>query len=290
MSLISNPLALDSPLAETSEAAITGTLIKMPAQLDNGVHYQLALGEHRVSLNAHLGKLITLTHTGQIFCNACNRKTNKSYAQGHCFPCMKKLARCDMCIMKPETCHYFAGTCREPEWGEQHCMVEHIVYLANTSGLKVGITRHTQVPTRWIDQGATQALPILRVATRQLSGLVEVALAELVADKTNWRTMLKGGEADIDLKAEAARLLPVIQQKIDELQLNYGAQAVTVLDEDVVNLSYPVLEYPTKIASHNFDKNPEVSGVLLGIKGQYLILDSGVINLRKFTGYEVSFS
>lgn len=275
---------------EKQPAAITGTLIKMPSQLDDGVHYQLALGEHRVSLNAHLGKRITLTHTGQIFCNACGRKTNKSYAQGHCFPCMRKLASCDMCIMKPETCHYFAGTCREPEWGEQHCMVGHIVYLANTSGLKVGITRQTQVPTRWIDQGATQALPILRVATRQLSGLVEVALAELVADKTNWRTMLKGGEADIDLKAEAARLLPVIQQKIDELQLNYGEQAVTVLDEAVVNLSYPVLEYPTKIASHNFDKNPEVSGVLLGIKGQYLILDSGVINLRKFTGYEVSFS
>lgn len=272
-----------------NEGPLTGSLIKMPAHLESPIHYQLSLGEHSVSLNEHLGRPITLTHTGRIFCTACGRKSSKSYAQGHCFPCMKKLASCDMCIMKPETCHYFAGTCREPEWGEQHCMVGHIVYLANTSGLKVGITRQTQVPTRWIDQGATQALPILHVATRQISGLVEVALAELVADKTNWRTMLKGGEADIDLKAEATRLLPAIQQKIDELQLNYGQQAVTLLDEAVVSLSYPVLEYPTKIASHNFDKNPEVSGILLGIKGQYLILDSGVINLRKFTGYEVSF-
>ncbi|MBM7455393.1 hypothetical protein HNR62_001253 [Oceanisphaera litoralis] len=267
---------------------ITGTLIKMPATLAAPVFYQLALGEHRIDLNPLLGQTLTLTHTGNIYCDACGRKTSKSYSQGHCFPCMKKLARCDMCVMKPETCHYFEGTCREPEWGDTHCMVGHIVYLANTSGLKVGITRHTQVPTRWIDQGATQALPILRVATRQISGLVEVALAEMVADKTNWRAMLKGGEADRDLKAEAARLLPEIQDKIGDLLLKYGEDAVTVLDEAVVELNYPVLEYPTKIASHNFDKHPVVSGTLLGIKGQYLMLDTGVINLRKFTGYEVT--
>ena len=101
--------------------------------------------------------------------------------------------------------------------------------------------------------------------------------------------MLRGGEADLDLKAEAARLLPAIQDKIDELQLKYGADAIKILDEPVVTLNFPVLEYPTKIASHNFDKNPVVSGTLQGIKGQYLLLDTGVINLRKFTGYEVSF-
>ncbi|MCC4263954.1 DUF2797 domain-containing protein [Oceanimonas baumannii] len=267
---------------------ITGTLIKMPARPEAPVAYELALGEHRIGLNDRLGQPLRLTFTGQIHCDACGRKTSKSYAQGHCFPCMKKLARCDMCVMKPETCHYFEGTCREPEWGDSHCMVDHIVYLANTSGLKVGITRGTQVPTRWIDQGATQALPIMRVATRQLSGFVEVALAEMVADKTNWRAMLKGDEAEVDLKAEAARLLPEIQAKLADLTLKYGAEAITVLDEPVVSLSYPVLEYPKKIVSHNFDKNPEVAGTLLGIKGQYLILDTGVINLRKFTGYQIS--
>lgn len=266
----------------------TGTLIKMPATLAAPVAYQLALGEHRLDLNARLGQPIKLTFTGNIYCDACGRKTSKSYSQGHCFPCMKKLARCDMCVMKPETCHYFEGTCREPEWGDRHCMVEHIVYLANTSGLKVGITRATQVPTRWIDQGATQALPILSVATRQLSGFVEVALADMVADKTNWRAMLKGDEAPLDLKAQAERLLPEIKDKLAELTLKYGEDAISVLDEPVVELSYPVLEYPTKITSHNFDKHPEVAGTLLGIKGQYLILDTGVINLRKFTGYEVT--
>lgn len=270
-------------------SSITGTLIKMPATLEAPVAYQLALGEARLALNPLIGQSITLTYTGNIYCDACGRKTSKSYSQGHCFPCMKKLARCDMCILKPETCHYFEGTCREPEWGDSHCMVPHVVYLANTSGLKVGITRASQLPTRWIDQGATQALPIFRVATRQISGLVEVALAELVADKTNWRAMLKGDETPLDLKAEAGRLLPEIQARLADLSLRFGNEAIVPLDEALVAIRYPVLQYPIKIASHNFDKNNTVSGVLLGIKGQYLILDSGVINLRKFTGYEVRF-
>lgn len=267
---------------------VTGTLIKMPAQHASTIQYQLAVGEHRIELNPFLGQTLTLSHTGNIFCTACGRKTKKSYAQGHCFPCMRKLASCDMCVMKPETCHYFEGTCREPEWGDSHCMVPHYVYLANTSGIKVGITRHTQLPTRWIDQGATQGLPILKVATRQISGLVEVALAKKVADKTNWRTMLRGDEAPLDLTAAAAQLLPEIQSTIDELQLTYGADAIRVLEQPIVDLSFPVLEYPQKIVSHNFDKNPHVSGTLLGIKGQYLIFDTGVINVRKFTGYEIS--
>ena len=203
---------------------------------------------------------------------------------------MRKLASCDMCIMKPETCHHAAGTCKEPQWGEENCMIPHYVYLANTSGLKVGITRHTQVPTRWIDQGATQALPIFKVQTRLQSGLVEVALAEFIADKTNWRTMLKGPGDAIDLKAAAAELIPQIKPKLDELAQLFGATAIEVLNEEVVDLAYPVNQYPKKLTSFNFDKDPNISAVLLGIKGQYLIFDTGVINIRKFTSYEVSVS
>ncbi|MBY5921574.1 DUF2797 domain-containing protein [Ferrimonas balearica] len=267
-----------------------GTLSKMAAQLGQPAQYQLKVGDDRLPLNGLIGQSLTLNFTGNIYCDACGRKTSKSYSQGHCFPCMKKLARCDMCIMKPETCHFAQGTCREPEWGETHCMIPHFVYLANTSGLKVGITRHSQVPTRWLDQGATQALPILKVATRQLSGLVEVELAKLVADKTNWRAMLKGAGEAIDLKAEAERLLPAIEEKLTALGAQFGVDAIERLDEAVVNIDYPVDLYPSKIASHNFDKKPEVSGVLQGIKGQYLIFDTGVINIRKFTGYEVAVS
>ena len=265
-----------------------GTLQKMKSSLGDVVEYQLPVGENFLPLNPLIGKTLKLTHTGNIFCDACGKKTKKSYSQGHCFPCMKKLARCDMCIMKPETCHYAKGTCREPEWGDTHCMVSHYVYLSNTSGLKVGITRHTQLPTRWIDQGATQALAILKVKTRQISGLVEIALAEMVADKTNWRAMLKGDNENIDLKMEAARLLPIIESRLNELLALYGEDAVEQLDEKLVTIQYPVTQYPTKISSHNFDKTPIVEGTLLGIKGQYLIFDTGVINIRKFTSYEVA--
>lgn len=265
-----------------------GTLKKMKSSLGSEVEYQLPVGDELLPLNPLIGKTLKLTYTGNIFCDACGKKTKKSYSQGHCFPCMKKLARCDMCIMKPETCHYAKGTCREPEWGDTHCMVPHYVYLSNTSGLKVGITRHTQLPTRWIDQGATQALPILKVKTRQISGLVEIALAEMVADKTNWRAMLKGDNENIDLKAEAERLLPTIETRLNELLALYGEDAVEQLKEELVSIQYPVTQYPTKITSHNFDKTPTVEGTLVGIKGQYLIFDTGVINIRKFTSYEVT--
>lgn len=269
---------------------LTGPLRKMLGlrDQDGNIEYQLPIGDQLLPLNALIGHRLTLSFSGEIRCSHCDRKTKKSYSQGFCYVCMQKLAQCDMCIMKPETCHYDKGTCREPAWGEKHCLTSHFVYLANTSGLKVGITRHTQLPTRWIDQGATQALPIFKVNTRLQSGLVETALAEFVADKTNWRAMLKGSNDAIDLKAKAAELIPSIEERLAQLKLQFGEDAVEQLDESVVDLHFPVQQYLSKISSFNFDKTPEVSGTLMGIKGQYLIYDTGVINIRKFTSYHVS--
>lgn len=267
-----------------------GTLKKLHSNLDEQVHYQLPVGEQLVDLKPFIGKSITLTHTGNIFCCSCGKKTKKSYSQGHCYVCMKKLASCDMCILKPETCHYDQGTCREPEWGEANCMVDHYVYLSNTSSLKVGITRHTQIPTRWIDQGATQGLPILKVKTRQISGLIEVELAKHIADKTNWRTLLKGDGNPIALEQRCAELLPLVQDKIDEIRQQFGQDAIDILSAETTSIQYPVTQHPSKITSHNFDKNPVVTGLLQGIKGQYLIFDTGVINVRKFTSYEIEVS
>lgn len=266
---------------------ITGTLRKLKSSLDNGVEYSLPVGDQLVPLNPLIGKPITLKHTGNIYCCSCGKKTKKSYSQGHCFVCMKKLASCDMCIMKPETCHYDAGTCREPQWGEDNCMVDHFVYLSNTSSLKVGITRHTQIPTRWIDQGATQGLPIFKVKTRYISGLIEVELAKHIADKTNWRTLLKGDGAPMPLEERAKELIPLVMPVVDEIKAKFGDDAVELLEDSITDIAYPVTEHPTKIVSHNFDKEPVVKGTLKGIKGQYLILDTGVINIRKFTSYEV---
>lgn len=267
-----------------------GNLRKMVGDLHQGnVSYQLRLDDQLLDISSYIGQPIKLVYTGNVNCVACGRKTKKSFSQGHCFPCSQKLACCDMCIMKPETCHYHQGTCREPQWGEQHCMIPHYVYLANTSGIKVGITRHSQIPTRWIDQGATQALPIFKVNTRQQSGLVEVALAEYIADKTNWRTLLKGNGDAIDLSFEATSLIPKIDQRLNQIRLQFGDDAIEQLSESVIELNYPVAKFPAKISSHNFDKNPEVIGTLEGIKGQYLMLDTGVINVRKFSGYQVQF-
>lgn len=270
---------------------VSGHLSKMVVELATPVNYYLPLDDERVLLNDYLGQRISLNYAGEIHCCHCGRKTKKSFNQGFCFPCLKKLARCDSCIVSPEKCHYEQGTCREPEWGEAFCLTDHVVYLANSSGIKVGITRATQLPTRWIDQGAVQALPIMRVATRLQSGLVEDTLRQHVADKTNWRKMLKGEIEAVDLATTRDNLFERCQSELAALNERFGVQALQpVVDAECVDIEYPVLEYPTKVSSQNFNKTPLVEGTLMGIKGQYLILDTGVINMRKFTAYNISFS
>lgn len=268
-----------------------GTLSKMSSRLAEPVQYELRVGEHRLPLNERLGQHIRLVYTGRILCTHCGRLTKKSFNQGYCYPCFTRLAQCDSCIMSPEKCHYAEGTCREPAWGEANCMIDHIVYLANSSGVKVGITRHSQIPTRWIDQGAIQALPIFRVQTRQQSGLLEAVLRQHVTDRTNWRAMLKGAVDPLDLQAERDRLLAACAEETAALQQRFGLQAIATLPEaEVLALSYPVINHPSKVTSLDFEKQPVVEGTLLGIKGQYLVLDTGVINIRKYTAYEVTAS
>ncbi|MCU7967521.1 MAG: DUF2797 domain-containing protein, partial [gamma proteobacterium symbiont of Bathyaustriella thionipta] len=180
--------------------------------------------------------------------------------------------------------------CREPEWGQTHCMQSHFVYLANSSGLKVGITRGDQLPTRWIDQGAIQALPVFKVSQRYYSGLVEVLYKQEVSDRTQWQRMLKGQVEEMDLLQKRTELFTLFTDQIDAMksELPEGAIA-TVENEAMTEIIYPVEEYPQKIKSFNLDKQSLVEGTLMGIKGQYLILDTGVINIRKFSGYHVDF-
>ncbi len=267
---------------------IDGNLRKMRVALDTPVQYQLVLGEALQPINGLLGQHVKLTYHGEIHCVHCGRKTNKSFAQGYCFPCMRSLAECDGCIVKPETCHFAAGTCRDEAWAKDHCFQPHYVYLANSSGLKVGITRGSQIPTRWIDQGATQALALFKVANRFHAGLVEVALKAYVADRTDWRKMLKGISEPIDMIAARDQLLSQAQGALDALRDRLAVDELTPLSDAPLEIAFPVDEYPAKVTSFNLDKTPVVEGTLLGIKGQYLIFDSGVINIRKFGGYKVS--
>lgn len=268
-----------------------GQVRKLEARLEQPVNYSLPLGEQSVALNPLLGSKVSLRYTGRISCVHCGRSTNKSFNQGYCYPCFQKLAQCDSCIISPERCHYDAGTCREPVWADHFCMQDHIVYFANSSGLKVGITRASQLPTRWIDQGASQGLAVMRTRSRQQAGFCEVMFRQHVTDRTNWRSMLKDEQGDIDLAAERDRLLAECGEELNDIQQRFGLHAISVLTGlEEVRISYPLRNAPEKIVSLDLEKQGEVSGELLGIKGQYLVLDSGVINIRKYTGYELELS
>lgn len=261
----------------------SGNILKMKSQLGEIVEYKLPIGDELLLMNQFLEKKISLKFNGEINCIHSGKKIKKTYGQGYSYESFMKLAACDMCIVKPELCHFDKGTCREPEWGKKNCFAPHVIYLSDTSSIKVGITRKSQVPTRWIDQGATRAIPLVEVDNRMISGQVEVELKSMFNDKTNWRNMLKGLRSETDLEEQKEMVFEEFAELFDDM----GAEEI---EDSVVEINYPVIEYPTKITSLGFDKTPLVEGTLLGIKGQYLIFDTGVINLRKHQGYSVELS
>jgi hypothetical protein len=255
------------------------TLKKMTTRLAEPVVYSLGEEGNQIILNDYLGKPIKLTYTGKITCLACGRKTNKSFAQGYCYPCFLNSPETEECVLHPELCRAHEGIARNMEFAAEHCLQDHFVYLALSSDIKVGITRSTQIPTRWIDQGAWKAIKLAKVPNRFTSGLVEVALKSVMPDKTNWRKMLKNENADLDLLSA--------KQKATEYLVPELKQFVTE-DNSITTIEYPVLKYPVKLNSLDFEKQSVISGVLTGIKGQYLMFDyENVINIRKFGGYEV---
>jgi hypothetical protein len=239
-------------------------------------------------MNALIGQTLRIEYSGKINCIACGRKINKSFQQGYCFPCMRSLPECDQCIVRPELCHFDAGTCRDETWGKQNCMQDHYLYLANSSGLKVGITRGKQIPTRWMDQGATQALPVIRADSRHNVGQLEVALKAFANDRTDWRKMLKGQAEPLDLVAEKHRLLTLAEESLSQLDESIGWEVVS--DGSVYEIEYPGAHYPEKVSSLNLDKLQVIEGVLQGIKGQYLIFNCGVMNIRKYGGYHLKIN
>lgn len=275
----------------------TGFIRKMRTALNSesaSVEYTLPLeneqGTELIEINPLIGKTIKISYDGHIKCISCGRKSKKSFAQGYCYPCFSSLAECDSCIMSPEKCHLREGTCRDEQWGKTNCLQDHFVYLARSSSVKVGITRGTQIPTRWMDQGAVEALPIFRVSQRYYSGLLEVIFKQHISDRTSWQKMLKGEIPEIDLITERDKLFALCQPEIDHLMSQYQENDFhKLVDEEIIKINYPVNTYPTKVKSFNLDKIAQAEGQLMGIKGQYLILDSGVINMRKYSGYQLSF-
>ena len=257
-----------------------GTLLKMETKLENPIEYDLPIGDELVYMNHLIGKYIAFKWLKEIYCVVCGRKTNKSFAQGFCYPCFLNAPETSECIFRPELCQAQDGVARDMEWAENHCLQDHIVYLAISSGIKVGVTRSDQIPTRWIDQGAWQAIKLAKTPNRYTAGLIEVALKEHISDRTNWQRMLKNQLIEgVDLTVAKREMIAHLPS---ELQ-NYISE-----ENDITEINYPVNEYPEKVKSLSFDKLEEITGRLWGVKGQYLIFDDGtVLNMRKHTGYMV---
>lgn len=260
-----------------------GILDKMPTSYINPVQYRLKLGDDVVAVNDLVGQKIQLTWTGNIFCTVCGKKTNKSFGEGMCYPCFANSAENSECILRPELCEAHLDKGRDPEWERANHYRPHFVYLALTNSAKVGVTRDGQIPTRWIDQGAHKAIVIAETPYRQLSGFIEVFLKDHFTDKTNWQKMLRNEtNAEVDLIAEKKRIIELLPEQFR--QYAYSS-------DEVIELIYPVVEYPVKVTSISFDKVKSIDLILKGIRGQYFIFEGGnVINIRKHSGYEVELS
>lgn len=255
-------------------------LTKMPVSLEDEVQYHLRQDNgDMLHMNPLIGSEIAISFDGVIHCIVCGKKTKKSFGNGACYPCFMNAPESSPCIVRPELCEAHLGKGRDVEWEETHHNQEHVVYLAKSSAIKIGVTRKTQVPTRWIDQGASEAIILAELPYRQLAGLIEVQMKEFFTDKTNWQRMLKNEVVDVDLleaKEEALNYL-------DEEYFEY------ISDKDeVISISYPVHQYPDKVKSIKLDSTPIIESKLHGIKGQYLYLDNNqVINIRNHSGYLV---
>jgi hypothetical protein len=256
-----------------------GVLTKMQTEFGNPIQYYLVFEDNFLNVNQLLGKPMEINFVG-FQCLNCGKK-KKIFRQGFCYDCFYSSPAVGDWIMKPELSTAHLGIQdRDLAYEEKVQLQPHIVYLALSSEVKVGVTRKTQMPTRWIDQGASQAIAIVEVPNRYLAGITEVALKNHYADKTNWRKMLTNSFETIDLVAEGLKVEHLIPTEVQEYFYN---QTI-----DLYEMQYPVLEYPTKVTSLSLDKTPNFQGKLMGIKGQYLLFEGGIVfNIRSSEGYIV---
>ena len=265
-----------------------GNIRKMISELKTEVNYSLPLYDlvnykHYIELNQFIGSTIKISFSGTINCVVSGKKIKKTYGEGMSYDAFKESPLAVESIIRPELSKIHEGIAlRDYDWEMKHHMQPHIVYLSKTAGNKVGVTRDTQIPTRWIDQGAVEALVIARTPYRQAAGLIEISLKNYISDKTNWRKMLLN-----ELNEES------LLEKRDELflKVDNDLKKYLVLDEIIQTINFPVIKYPTKVQSLSLDKNPYIEEKLIGIKGQYLIFENEtVLNVRRHAGYLIEFS
>ncbi len=257
-----------------------GVLDKMKTGFINPVQYYLQLGDDKIAVNELVGNNIRLQWTGNIYCTVCGKKTAKSFGEGMCYNCFANAPDNAECILRPELCEAHLGKGRDIEWEKRNHLQPHFVYLALTNAIKVGVTRGDQIPTRWIDQGAHKGIIIAETPYRQLAGFIEVVLKEHMSDKTNWQRMLKNEPAvGVDLLEEKRKAIALLPEQYRQYES---------ANDEVVELIYPVQQYPVKVTSLSFERVPSIEMKLTGIRGQYFIFEGGnVINIRSKSGYEV---
>lgn len=255
-----------------------GVLTKMQTYFANPVQYYLVFKNDFINLNQALKKKIKINFLAYE-CLECGLD-KKIFRQGFCYDCFYSAPQAGDWIMQPELSRAHLGIeDRDLDYEKSVQLQPHVVYLANSSNVKVGVTRKSQIPTRWIDQGAHEAIEVVEVPNRYLAGIAEVALKQQVSDKTNWRKMLKNEVLDLDLKDLKEQLKTYLPTEV---------QPYYLAEQQELEIQFPVLKYPQKPQSLQLDKTMEYEGILAGIKGQYLIFeDDTVFNVRNFEGYVV---
>lgn len=249
----------------------------MISNIGNPIQYSLPIGSNKISLNKYLGKNIKLKFNGEIRCVNCNKQIKKTYMQGYCYPCFISLPQTEDCIFKPHLCRAHLGQARDMEWAEKNCLAPTYVYLSITSNLKVGVTRHNHIPSRWIDQGAHFAIKFAKTPNRYLAGLIELEISKYISDRTQWRKMILGEHKKLDLLEEKKELKKCLSENLKEYFL---------IDEEIIELKYPIIQKLDKIKSFNIEKLESIEEDLIGIKGQYLLFNNNyVLNIRKYTGF-----
>lgn len=264
---------------------ISLTLEKMPAWLsEQGLaQYLLKTDQDFIQMHRLIGSQITIEFSNEKYCSNCGNRFEQLFRMGFCQNCFFTAPQAGESIIRPELSRAHEGIeDRDLEYEKSYQLQPHLVYLANSGAIKVGVTREAQRPTRWIDQGASEAIVLARTQNRYEAGQIEVAMKAFVGDKTPWQRMLKNDIPQVDLRDKKSELQRELQ---GELAKYFES------DDQLVRIDYPVHQYPAKVKSTNLDKEPIFKGELLGIRGQYLIFEGGrVLNVRAHTGYRINLS
>lgn len=268
---------------------ITTHLRKMRTSLDGQAQYLLPIVdilEHSGTyfMNPLVGETIQIQFENEIHCIETGKKIKKTMGEGLSYEAFMSSPLASPSIVRPELSRIHEGIAlRDAAWEEEHHNKPHYVYLSRTSDIKVGVTRTPNIPSRWIDQGASEAIILAETPYRQLAGLIEVSLKDHMADKTNWQAMLKNVCNDqTDLVEKKNQVLDFLPEEFHDFVFD---------NDEVTAIDYPVLAFPEKVKSLKLDTTPFIEGKLIGIKAQYLIFEDGrVLNIRSHSGYKVTIS